>query len=607
MPANKLLLVLVGLCLPLGNLTGCAADQLPSWLQWAAVRKSSSPSAKPRGTPDVPPPPHVAGTVGQYCRLAGGSDLLVQGYGLVVGLGQNGCSEVPANARDYMLKVLAARGEIGSYKRGLSGASPAQVLRDLDTAVVLVGGRIPPGSPKGARFDIFVSALPQTSTRSLDGGILLPTDLHLALGGMATPGGSSRILGEAHGSLFINPFIDSGKPEEVAKLRSARIPDGGVVLFPRGVSLQLIDRDYARADAIQKRINSRFGKAGQRRVANAVNQGSEIAIEIPPDQRDNYVHFLRLLTHLPVRSGPGEWEQHARDVAAAMDLPTAQHEELALVWEAMGSQVLPIIQPLYLSSNAATSFWAAVAGLRLGDETAGDVLIRFATTVNSPWQRTAIEELGRHPRLARATVPLRKLLDDSNELVRVAAYEALARRGDKETVTRIQVGRDPKGAKDSRFETQFVLDLVTSDQRPVIYATQSGLPRIALFGKDMQVARPLFFCAPDDAVTINANGPTDPVTVIRKIPRSGLNSEPFRIQPYVRTLVQTLGDMPYEDLQGDIKGLGVNYSQILAVLQRMCNRGDLPARFVLQPLPGVQDLYHDVMTTGRPDMPGSGS
>ena len=606
MPANKLLLVLVGLCLPLGSLSGCAADQLPSWLKWAAVRESSSPAAKPH-TPQAPPPPHVASTVGQYCRLAGGSDLLVQGYGLVVGLGKNGCSEVPANVRDYMLKVLAARGEIGSAKLGLTGASPAQVLRDLDTAVVLVAGRIPPGSPKGAKFDIFVSALPQTSTRSLEGGILLPTDLHLALGGMATPGGSSKILGEAHGSLFLNPFIDAGKPEEAAKLRNARIPDGGMVLHPRGVSLQLIDRDYARADAIQKRINGRFARPGQRRIANAVNQGAEIALEIPPDQRDNYVHFLRLITHLPVRSAPGEWEQHARDIAAAMDLPTAQHEDLALVWEAMGPQVLPIIQPLYLSSNAATSFWSAVAGLRLGDETAGDVIIRFAATVNSPLQRAALEELGRHPRLARATLPLRKLLDDPNELVRVSAYEALAQRGDRETVTRIQVGRDPLGAKESRFETQFVLDLVSSHHRPVIYATQSGQPRIALFGKDMQVARPLFFCAPDDAVTVNANNASDKVTVFRKVPRSGGSSEPFRIEPYVRTLIQTLGDMPYEDAEGAIKGLGVNYSQILGVLQRLCKRGDVPARFVLQPLPGVQDLYQDVITTGRPDMPGAGS
>jgi len=603
MPANKLSLVLLGLCLALGSLGGCAADQLPSWLKWAAVRKSSSPSkADTRGAPQAPPPPHVAGTVAEYCRLSGGSDLLVQGYGLVVGLGKNGCSEVPANARDYMLKVLASRGEIGSYKMGLTGASPAQVLRDLDTAVVLVAGRIPPGSPKGARFDMFVSALPQTSTRSLEGGILLPTDLHLALGGLATPGGSSRILGEARGSLFLNPFIDSAKPEEAVKLRSARVPGGGTVLHPRGVSLQLIDRDYARADAIQKRINGRFGKAGQRRLANAINQGGEIAIEIPPDQRDDYVHFLRLLTHLPVRSGPGEWEQQARKIAGAMEMPGVQHEELALVWEAMGPQILPTIQPLYLSSNAHTAYWAAVAGLRLGDDTAGDVIIRFANTVNSPLQRTAIEELGRHPGLVKATPSLRKLLDDPNELVRVSAYEALVERGDDKSVTRILVGRDPLGA-DAHSETQFVLDLVSSHDRPVIYATQSGVPRIALFGKDMQMARPLFFCAPEDTVTVNANNASDKVTVFRKIPRSGANSKAFRIDPYVRSLVQTLGNLPYEDAEGEIHGLGVNYSQILGVLQRLCKRGDVPARFVLQPLPGVQDLYQDVMTTGRPDMP----
>ena len=50
-----------------------------------------------------------------------------------------------------------------------------------------------------------------------------------------------------------------------------------------------------------------------------------------------------------------------------MDGPGANHEELALVWEAMGKTILPMVKPLYGSSNAVAGYYAARTGLRLGD------------------------------------------------------------------------------------------------------------------------------------------------------------------------------------------------------------------------------------------------
>ena len=136
-------------------------------------------------------PQHVMGTVAEYARLIGGGDLSVQGYGVVVGLGKNGSKEVPPHLNVYLSKQLAKH-HLGSYRHGTKQLSPARFLRDLDTSVVMVAGVIPPGAPKGSRFDLWISALRQTSTRSLDGGVLMPMELHLAAGGMAVPGGPSR-------------------------------------------------------------------------------------------------------------------------------------------------------------------------------------------------------------------------------------------------------------------------------------------------------------------------------------------------------------------------------------------------------------------------------
>jgi len=587
MPGRKLVSMVLGTCL-CAAIGGCEAFKNGWPFKGDAFGKP--PAGAAASTQPIAVPPHVAGTVGEYARLVGGTDLLVQGYGLVVGLGTNGSSEVPPQIKEYMLKYLGTK-KIFSHIEGGGGVSPSQVLQDLDTAVVLVAGNIAPGAPEGTGFDVYVSALPQTSTRSLDGGILMPIELHLAVGGIAMPGGPSKALAVAGGSIFINPFLDAAQQTEQVKLRAGRIPGGGKVAVARPVRLQLIRPDYALCDLLQRRINARFSNQGATKVANALNP-AEIALVIPRACRDDYAHFLALITHLPLRSGPGEWEMHAREVAKAMELPTARHEELALVWEAMGRQVVPVLRPLYTSRNPPTAFWSGVAGMRLGDDMAADVVIRFATVAGSAIQLFAIEELGRHPMVTRAAGTLRQLVDDDNELVRIAAYDALSRRGDTSVIARVETS------------PEFKLDLVTSQKGYVIYALQTGQPRIVLFGKNMTVTAPIFFSSPDDLVTINANAAGDKLTVFRKIPRSGKVSDPFVMEPYVRTLAEKLGAPPRPGENGQIMGMGLTYSQVIGVLQRLCKENDINAKLVLQPLPGVQRIYSDVITTGRPDMPG---
>ncbi len=129
-------------------------------------------------------PPHVAGTIAQYSSLFGGGDIGVQGYGVIVGLGKSGSKEVPPHLEKYLSKFML-RKHVGSYRMGTEAVSPRRLLRDLDTAVVLLGAAIPPGAPIGSSFDVFVVAPPPTQTQSLAGGILMPTEMHLAWLGVA--------------------------------------------------------------------------------------------------------------------------------------------------------------------------------------------------------------------------------------------------------------------------------------------------------------------------------------------------------------------------------------------------------------------------------------
>ncbi len=560
----------------------------------SAAGQAAVPEARTGGAAGVPKkiviPAGVAGTVAEYVDLIGVDELLVKGYGIVVGLGLAGSDEVPQNIRSYLIDEMYSQG-LGSYRYGTRNLEPREMLRDKDTAVVVVGGRIPPGAPAGTHFDLHVEALPGSQTTSLDGGVLLGTKLRLALTTAAGPASEVKTLALAQGAVFVNPFIDRTKVEEQVKLRSGSIPGGGAVAQSRDIRLELRRGDYRLARLIERRLNRRFG--GEADVAEAKSHAF-IELRIPRPWRKDYAHFLDLVMHVYLPGGPAEEEMHAKQLAEAILQPTARHEDISLVWEAMGRQVLPVLQPLYTSPNQAAAYYACRAGLRLEDALALDGMISFAQEVNSPHQISAIGELGRARWSVRPVHALRAMLSSANELVRVAAYEALLDHGPTSAIQRV------------RIADQFYLDVVDTDRHYAVYVTRTGQPKIALFGRNIPVLRPLFYCPPDELVTINASQAERQVQVYRKVPRTGQMSGTLRVEPQADALVRKLGSVPERNVDGSIEGLGLTYSQVVGVLHGLCRQKHLPAEFVLQRTPELARIYMATPAQGRSDAPEEG-
>ena len=540
----------------------------------------------PTSQPQPPPPAYVAGTVAEYARLTGGGELPVQGYGLVIGLGNNGSGEVPPNLRQYFTQYLTKR-KLLPRQSDARELTIQRILSDPDTAVVEVRGTIPAGAAPGKRFDVSVSSLPQTQTRSLDGGVLLPTELFFSVLGPTTAK-RSKALAEAEGPLFVNPFLDPNVPSDSAKLRQGRIIGGAEVKEGRNYRLQLRQSDYQMCNLLRNRINERFG--GGEQIASASNPAIS-GLKVPRSYSDDHEGFLRLMMHLPINQSGSALESKAMAIASAMT-SGADHEELALVWEAIGRQVVPTVKRFYSSHNQLCAFYAARTGARLGDAGGTEVLIRFAKMDGSPLQLQAIEELGKGRSSAAAIAALQPLVDNDNDLVRIAAYEALLRQGDSGKVARITL------------KDQFNLDIVASKSHPIVYASQTTEPKLVLFGKDMEVQRPVFYNAPDDLVTVHGDK-AGRITVVRKIQQTGGYSEPLTVDPSVRSLVTALGTLPEVTTIRKPAGLGLTYGQVVSVLYRMCKEGDIRAEFRLQQLPDVQRIYQDTVTVGRPDTPGS--
>ncbi|MDH3583173.1 MAG: flagellar basal body P-ring protein FlgI, partial [Phycisphaerae bacterium] len=158
--------------------------------------------------PAPPPPPtyrgpaFLHGTIGSVASLRGYLPVLVSGYGLVAGLDDTGSIDCPPALRGWLLNEMAKRG-FGRESLGFGQLTPEQVLASRSTAVVLVQGIIPPGAPADQRIDILVTALPQTQTTSLEGGVLYTTDLRVEGANVNRP--SFGAIARARGPIFLDP------------------------------------------------------------------------------------------------------------------------------------------------------------------------------------------------------------------------------------------------------------------------------------------------------------------------------------------------------------------------------------------------------------------
>jgi len=528
----------------------------------------------------------VDGTVGQMAYLEGGGARLIRGYGLVVGLAGNGSSECPTEVRKKLVEEMGRMG-IGQTRTGTAALTPNMLIDDPDTAVVVVSALVPPGTPSGVPLDASVSALPNSQTLSLDGGTLYSTELRA----FSTATGAvreSRILADAGGPVFVNPFADNRDATATSRLRRGRVIGGCKTRLSRQIRLVLRQPDHARARALQQAINSRFGLYP--RTANAKDP-TYLMIRIPNRYRDDYEHFLAVLTHLYIRKGGGIIDLKARELVDYIALPDAPRESISLIWEGMGKQILPIIKPVFLSDNAEAAYYAARAGARIGDSDAVDVLAHVAMS-DSPYRLEAIMELGRAGSVSAAQT-LGELLSDSDDTIRVTAYEAIA------------IGRLGCGIKRSDVNGQFILDVVPSNEEHLVYVTRSGRPRIALFGEGIALRRPVFFNTPDDLVTINAASRSDQLQVFRRVGARKQLSEVISTPPDLAGVILALGGPPEKDPTGKIMGLGLSYSQVVGVVYRLCEGQagkKVPAVIVLQSPDATDRIHPGRMPPGRLDM-----
>lgn len=561
---------------------------------------------KPTVVRDVPPP--LRGTVGSEVSFAGVEPVLVSGIGLVVGLNGTGGKPLPDQIQATMEREMGLRG-IGKATTGsgtgIDQRSPREVLRDPNTAVVIVQAAVPPGLPQGAEFDVYIEAV---NADSLEGGLLWSADLQI---GPASTFGAvkSRVVARARGPIFINPFAEPGKEGEGPLQTRGRVLNGGEMTNPFQIQLTLDNDSHQRARDIVSAINSRIppgrgdlGQTAQGKLGGK-ESGPTIVLSVPQRYRRSSADFLSLVRYLPIDQV--FLEERAKRTVEIMKSEPTMADDLSYVLEGLGEKSLPFVRSLYDYAEPVPRMAALRAGARLGDARAAAALRELAESGQSTQRLEAIALLAKIEGGPSVDKTLQGLLLSNELLVRVAAYEALVRRAEKVQVkrldqyTRANPDSDLSRTSPSHLEAlatyrlppgtlqgveremvagKFFLDVVPIGE-PMIYVTQQGQPRIVLFGEDTRMIKPTTVSAWNDRLLMIADTSNAPIRVLYKGPKDD--------RPVTRTAPDSMRDLilflARSAAPSDpTPGLGMTYSEVVGALYAIQKTGGTNAAFATE-------------------------
>ncbi len=168
---------------------------------------------------------------------------------------------------------------------------------------------------------------------------------------------------------------------------------------------------------------------------------------------------------------------------------------------------------------------------------------------------------------------LSELLATKNALVRIEAYRVLAEHDASAIISR-------------QIDGQFTVDHVATDGPPLVYATRSGIPRIAIFGQNTSLNLPIMYTAMEDRLTICSAPDGQGVTVFDRTS----NLKPGGIQAKIRP---DLYEVIWRLAGGSNDGFRFGYSDLVGILQGLSNGKHISASFVLQDLPSMRGEVED--------------
>jgi hypothetical protein len=404
-----------------------------------------------------------------------------------------------------------------------------------------------------------VSALQGTQTTSLEGGVLFTAELKRP----GSFGISTDVLADAEGPIFTDKINSAEREPKVGYVLG-----GGKVLNDYRIILALQAPDFSMANRIRNRLNERFGEGTARAVLS-----SRVEVRVPSHYKNRKQSFISMIKAMYLTQESEATQERIRTLVKKLaDSPDKDESEIGL--EAIGNQSLGGLNVLLNSADERVRLHAGRCMMNLGSDAGLATLRQIVTDPSSPNRLEALEAIALGPKRSDAASIARKLLLDKDFQIALAAYQHLRQLGDI-TITQDFIGRN------------FYLEQTAQTDHKVIYASRNGQPQIVLFGAPLQCHSNIFVESADGEITLNTPPERDYVTIMRKHPKRPGVVARLNCSYDLSDIIKTLCEQPPTEEDKSRKGLGVSYSEAVALLKRMCDKGAVDAKFHAGDLPKI--------------------
>jgi hypothetical protein len=315
----------------------------------------------------------------------------------------------------------------------------------------------------------------------------------------------------------------------------------------------------------------------------------------------------------------------------ALKAEPALANDLAWCLEALGDRSLPFVRGLYDHADVVPRLAALRAGARLGDPMAAAPLMAIASGGSGMERLDAISLLSEIAGTPRIDLTLHNLLSEKELLVRIAAYEALAKRAEHVRLARMMddaYGEDGvpidgisashrevlaraafpsgmiQGIERYPIAGKFLLDLVPVGD-PLIYVTQQGQPRIVVFGERPTLHTPSIVTAWNDRLMISADGNEPGVRMMFRpdadSPASRITTESASLDEIIQLFAaSTSPDQPQP-------GFDFTYSEVVGALYAISQSRATDCAFATERdrlKAGIAAASEGQQRRDRPETPG---
>lgn len=523
----------------------------------------------------------VEETVADLADIQANGGIPVEGVGLVVGLEGTGSDPAPG----------AYRTKLENEMNKARVPSPAKILADPSTSLVLVKAVIPTGVTPRDPFDVEVALPPGSTTTSLAGGRLIRTWLSVVA---VTDGGTldGQVMAAA-----IGPVL-TGSANDPDDLKSGRILGGGRVKkdVPFVVVLKENRKGVIAAKYIEDAIQARFFYLDGVKPKGMATAKSDqhLELKVPIVYRQNQYRYFQVVNRLPILTNDAlRGARQERWAKELLDPRTAG--EAALRLEGIGRNAIPSLKAGLASPDGQVRYFAAEALAYLNDGAGVDVLKEAA--ISRPEFRAhalaAMSAMDHEAALSR----LRDLMGHPDVSLRYGAFNALRTLApDDVYLGRARVLRPeppPEGLdedemalaiKDTPRRTEpFELYLVDCDGPPLVHVSRSRRQEVVVFGKDVKLLTPVVLGG-SGSILMNAADGDSRV----QISRIGPGDDDLKV-----ACPLNLGEVVRE-----LAALKAAYPEILALLEAAAKQRNLPGPLVVDAMPVAVPAYDQAQLAG---------